>query len=352
MSDFESVQNTELSNSESSITDVIDVTDVTQSTDITVSSTNSSSNEPAYFFEDPDEEDINDANVELESSSNNTNNANTSDPAPSEEVDLSKYTVLDADNLDEDAPIPGQEFALFSFMSPEGIMNCNVRLLKFRGAFPTLEKAKEYAANLKQKDKYFKIHCAESGKWVEFDPPEDHVEARMDKANEMAGRFKQKIDKEDRGAKNRIDESKKSGAAEDHVNRSKSKSNNSASNSVGASSASPNPTPNPSAPKQKMTSQSEAMRKRLQKRLAEKKQKLAMEATREVPAETAKPSTKGKVNVKGKSPANNNNNNNSKNLKEKTEAVYKASDELDEKKQELERTNANIEKIRRLMNKK
>ena len=223
--------------------------------------------------------------------------------------------------------------------------------------------------------KYFKIHCAESGKWVEFDPPEDHVEevvagnkkqqkiidaqrkARMDKANEMAGRFKQKIDKEDRGAKNRIDESKKSGAAEDHVNRSKSKSTNSASSNT-ASNASPNPTPNPSAPKQKMTSQSEAMRKRLQKRLAEKKQKLAMEATREVPAETAKPSTKGKVNVKGKGPANstkdnkdNKNNKDNTNLKEKTDAVYKASDELDAKKQELERTNANIEKIRRLMNK-
>ena len=86
------------------------------------------------------------------------------DSSSESNADLSKYTVLDADNLDEDDPIEGQEYALFSFMSPEGIMNCNIRAFKFRGAIPTMEKAKEHAEKLKKKDIYFKIHLGESGK--------------------------------------------------------------------------------------------------------------------------------------------------------------------------------------------
>jgi uncharacterized protein DUF5832 len=264
-----------------------------------------------------------------------------SDDESEEDVDLSKYTVLDADNLDEDEVIPGQEFALFSFMSPEGIMNCNVRMIKFRGAFPSIEKATEHADTLKKTDKYFKIHCAESGKWVEFDPPEDHVEqvvagnkkqqkivdaqrkARMDKANELAGRYKQKIDKSDRGAKDRIEESKKAGAAEDYANKNRSK------------------TQAKKAKKQKKieanqrsgkSSRGEAMRKRLAKRLAEKKEKEANAANKRRLEETRE---SGQVNEAD--------------LQQKTAAVNQASENLEQQKSELQRTNANIDKIRKMM---
>ena len=126
-----------------------------------------------------------------------------------EKEDLSKYTVIDGDNLDEDEPIKGQEYCIFSFMSPEGIMNCNVRAVKFRGAFGSLEEAEKYAGELEKKDKYFKIFCGESGKWLDFDPPLSRVERekssnpehqkildetskhRMNKINELAGKHKE-----------------------------------------------------------------------------------------------------------------------------------------------------------------
>lgn len=273
------------------------------------------------------------------------------------ELDLSKYTVLDADNLDEDEPIPGQEYALFSFMSPEGIMNCNIRAFKFRGAFPTLEKAKKFAENLKKKDKYFKIHCGESGKWVEFDPPEDHVEqvvagnkkqqkiidaqrkARMDKMNELAGRHKQKMDKTDRGAKTRIEESKKAGAAEEYANKKRSKTQ-----------------ARRDAKQQKMQKQyansrsarNEAMRERLRKKIEAKKAEKAEKANKNRLRNMRGDVEERSVTTEDRFGAGQVDNND---LQRKTEVVNKASEDLETKKSELERTNANIDKIRRMLQK-
>jgi hypothetical protein len=159
----------------------------------------------------------------------------------SEKKDLSGYTVIDADHLDEDKPLKGQEFCLFSFMSPEGIMNCNVRAIKFRGAFPTIKEAQDHARELEKDDKYFKIFIGDSGKWVDFDPPVSRVERemssnkerqkildaqakqRMEKINILAGKHKQVIDKKDTGKKERINESKKAGAASDAVDKHNNK---------------------------------------------------------------------------------------------------------------------------------
>ena len=153
--------------------------------------------------------------------------------------DLSNYTIVDADHLDEDQPIRGQEYCLFSFLSPEGVMNCNVRSVKFRGAFPSMERAEEYAKTLESKDKYFKIFIGESGKWLDFDPPTNRVERemtsnkdhqqildaqakqRMEKINTLAGKYKASIDKKDAGKKDRINELKKAGAATDANNKHK-----------------------------------------------------------------------------------------------------------------------------------
>ena len=151
--------------------------------------------------------------------------------------DLSKYTLLDGDHLDEDTPIKGQEFCLFSFLSPEGIMNCKVRAVKFRGAFSTMDDALKFAREIEEKDKYFKIFIGESGKWLDFDPPANRVERemstskphqklldaqakqRMDQLNQLAKRHKDNVDKKDKGGKERIEESKKSGAAHDALDR-------------------------------------------------------------------------------------------------------------------------------------
>lgn len=151
--------------------------------------------------------------------------------------DLSTYTMIDADHLTEDRPIPGQEYCLLSFLSPEGVMNCNIRAIKFRGAFPTLERAIEYSKKLEGGDGYFKIFCGESGKWVEFDPPVERVEReltsnpkhqkildaqreqRSKKLNELAGRFKETIDRKDAGKDLRIRENKKVSAADELIRK-------------------------------------------------------------------------------------------------------------------------------------
>jgi Family of unknown function (DUF5832) len=274
------------------------------------------------------------------------------------EPDLSKYTVLDADNLDEDDPIPGQEYALFSFMSPEGIMNCNIRAFKFRGAFPSIEKATEHAETLKKKDKYFKIHCGESGKWVEFDPPEEHVEkvvagnkkqqkiidaqrkARMDKINELAGRHKQKTDKSDRGAESRIEESKKAGAAEDYSNKNRSKTQKKKKakqakqqRQVAAGSSG-------------RAAKHEAMRERMRKKIEARKSK---EANKNRLNNTRGDNAERTVTTEERFESGQVSN---EELKKKTEDVNQASNDLEAKKSELQRTNANIDKIRKMMQNK
>lgn len=151
----------------------------------------------------------------------------------------SKYTYVD--HLDEDTPLEGQDYALFTFLSPEGVMNCNVRAFKFIGAYKTLEQAQKGADEYVKKNKYFKVFIGQTGKWLEFDPPDNKVERemssnkehqklldaqrkhRMDKMNALAGKYKEMIDKKDAGKTERIQESKKSSAALDAVEKQKPK---------------------------------------------------------------------------------------------------------------------------------
>lgn len=77
------------------------------------------------------------------------------------------------DYLTEDKPIENQKFFCVSFLSPEGIKNCTLRGLKFRGAFATYEEAKAYADKLQKDDPYFHIFVGESGKWLPWDPSPD-----------------------------------------------------------------------------------------------------------------------------------------------------------------------------------
>jgi hypothetical protein len=182
--------------------------------------------------------------------------------------DLSKYTVVD--HLDEDVPIKGQEYCLFSFLSPEGVMNCDVRALKFRGAYPTMADAEKAVRRLEKKDKYFKIFIGETGKWLDFDPPVSRVERemstnekeqelldaqrqnRMNKINDLAGKYKETVDKQTTCKDERIKEIQKAGASAD-VN-------------TGVSTVEPEPE------KKKIVRRNETAKERLQRRLTEKRQ--------------------------------------------------------------------------------
>ncbi len=151
-------------------------------------------------------------NVEYESENNkrdDTLNEHESDKTPYKPND--KYTKIDT--LDEDTPIQGQQFVCVSFVSPEGVMNTKARAVKFRGAFPTYEKAKAHAAKLQKEDPYFDIFVGEGGKWLLWDPDPHSVESvkfgnkemqkledtrnkrQQQKLNELVGRKKEIIDK-------------------------------------------------------------------------------------------------------------------------------------------------------------
>lgn len=279
-------------------------------------------------------------------------------------IDTSKYTKVD--HLDEDAPIRGQEFALFSFLSPEGIMNCNVRAVKFRGAFPTAEKAMEYCAELEHKDKYFKIFIGESGKWLDFDPPSERVEKevtsnkkhqkiidaqreqRMKKINELAGKHKDAMDKKDKGDKERIKENKKSGAAEKTVSSSSSDRLKEA-----AKEPSKDSSKEPSKETSKETSDVktskpakgvglQATRDRLRNNLANRHAQKANSSATE--GDVRSVSQSGQINEPLES--------NKEKLTEKTKIIGEASADLETKKDVLNTAEKNIENIKRLIAKK
>lgn len=266
--------------------------------------------------------------------------------------DLSKYTVVDADHLDEDTPIKGQEFCLFSFMSPEGIMNCNVRAVKFRGAYPTMADAEKKARELEKTDKYFKIFIGDSGKWLDFDPPVSRVDRemcsnkehqkildvqrkqRMDKINSLAGKHKELIDKKDKGKTERITESKKAGAANDAVEKQRTKKQEKAEEKQ--------------EKQQKVHANSRAValdnaKARLRKRLEASQNKKALEnmGKEEKAGKVTEPVTTATASAGS-----------SGNIDQKIKVVGKVSEDLEDKKSKLAEADKNIENIKQLMAKR
>lgn len=141
------------------------------------------------------------------------------------EVDESDYKYTKIDCLNEDPEIPGQKFALLSFVSPEGIMNCKVRGLMVRGVYATQSEAETACQNLKKIDKYHDVFVGPVGKWLPWNPTTKQAEkvkyrnAKLDKImakvhesdlkelNELVGRRKEILDKEKVSHKNRVKES-------------------------------------------------------------------------------------------------------------------------------------------------
>jgi len=143
-----------------------------------------------------------------------------------------KYNKIDT--LDEDDPIDSAEgklYALISFISPEGLMNCKIRGIKIRGFFHASneeefkERSLKLTNKLRKKDKYFDIFVQEVGKWCPWDPdPYDSKAVKnveiddeklneimkktqkhnMMELNEIVGRHKEGIDKNDKTFKQRI----------------------------------------------------------------------------------------------------------------------------------------------------
>lgn len=147
---------------------------------------------------------------------NDKNENNVEDP------DGEHYKYTNIDQLDEDDTIPGQQYVLMSFISPERIMNCDIRGIKIRGVYASREKAEKALEVLKKKDKYFDIWLGEMGKWLPWNPNTSQVEEvkyrnkKLDKImgkvhkteletlNELVGRRKDQLDKDKVAHKDRI----------------------------------------------------------------------------------------------------------------------------------------------------
>jgi hypothetical protein len=158
-----------------------------------------------------------------------------------------KYTKID--NLDEDEPIRCQNYVCLSFVSPEGVMNTNLRSIKIRGVFDTEQEAKEHSSKLQKQDKYFDVFVGEVGKWLPWDPNPHDVKENIykdkkmqklvdaqrqnqsDKLNELVGRKKELMDKRDKAHKRRVAENIVSGTNEEGgAVKSSSNINNSSNN--------------------------------------------------------------------------------------------------------------------------
>lgn len=146
---------------------------------------------------------------------------------PRSKADRSMYTEID--HLDEDEPISGQRYVLISFVSPEGVMNCNIRGVKVRGVYETEVEARRAADKLRKKDKFFDVFVGEIGKWLPWDPDPMKVKEakygnkKLDRImkkvhdqnnnslNELVGRRKDIITNSKKTHKQRVSESIKSG---------------------------------------------------------------------------------------------------------------------------------------------
>lgn len=140
------------------------------------------------------------------------------------DLDVSEYKYTTIDCLDEDDPIQRQKFVIMSFISPEGIMNCNVRGLKIRGVFETEAEAQKKVKELQKKDKHFDILIGEVGKWMPWDPSTRQVEKikyrnknlnkimekvhqnELKTLNEVVGRKKEMLDVETKAHRARVKE--------------------------------------------------------------------------------------------------------------------------------------------------
>ena len=94
------------------------------------------------------------------------------------------------ENVDKDAmPLPGQNYALISVVSPQSTQKCNNLCLKIKGTFDKLEEAQKHAETLQKIDPTFDIYVVEMYSWLLLPPDPELIEqVHVDnKLNEIIG---------------------------------------------------------------------------------------------------------------------------------------------------------------------
>lgn len=81
------------------------------------------------------------------------------------------------DFVDEDAiTVPGQRYALLSFVGPEAPQKSDKFAIKIRGVFGTIEDASRHAKKLIAADGAVHIYTVETGKWLLLPPPTEQID--------------------------------------------------------------------------------------------------------------------------------------------------------------------------------
>lgn len=83
-----------------------------------------------------------------------------------------KYEYLTTDPI----TVPGQKYALVSFVSPTGNQKADKMAMKIRGCFQTLEEARQHAKHLSQMDKSFDVYVVEMYNWLTIPPNPDDID--------------------------------------------------------------------------------------------------------------------------------------------------------------------------------
>ena len=83
-----------------------------------------------------------------------------------------KYQYLTTDPI----TVPGQKYALVSFVSPTGNQKADKLAMKIRGCFQTLEEAREHAKHLSQMDNSFDVYVVEMYNWLAIPPNPDEIQ--------------------------------------------------------------------------------------------------------------------------------------------------------------------------------
>ena len=94
------------------------------------------------------------------------------------------------ENVDKDTmPLPGQNYALISVISPQSTQKCNNLCLKIKGTFDKLEEAQKHAETLQKIDPTFDIYVVEMYSWLLLPPDPELIEqVHVDnKLNEIIG---------------------------------------------------------------------------------------------------------------------------------------------------------------------
>lgn len=71
--------------------------------------------------------------------------------------------------------VPGQKYALVSFVSPTGNQKADKLAMKIRGCFQTIDEARDHAKHLSQMDPSFDVYVVEMYNWLAIPPNPDEI---------------------------------------------------------------------------------------------------------------------------------------------------------------------------------